>query len=230
MTAKTFIQVFIKSEEDLPKESGYYFAHFKEENELIKENELIQFHFEVDATTNVTEDHDYWMDKVDWYLQPLKQEQPERVEMVVDVNFLLTNALRHLDDEQLKCLADSIYERIPKPEKATNDIIFQNARCSECNELIGTNAAHICQHKFEPKSIFTRRRIRNAKTYDFVVKHKVLIYQCRRCYGNFNAHKNDYQLQNLIELARKEIGYSDKTWSGDIFNSLVRLYKKICVE
>lgn len=31
----------------------------------------------------------------------------------VDVNFLLVNALRHLDNEQIKSLADSLYERIP---------------------------------------------------------------------------------------------------------------------
>ena len=44
-------------------------------------------------------------------------EQPKEVEPTVDVNFLLVNALRHLDNEQLKCLADAIYERIPKPKE-----------------------------------------------------------------------------------------------------------------
>jgi hypothetical protein len=82
---------------------------------------------------------------------------------------------------------------------------------------------------FVPKSIFTRRIERNNRAYDFVVKHKVLIYQNTRNYLNFTEGKGDRQLQELIDLARKEIGYSDKTWSGDIFNSLVNLYKKICV-
>jgi len=78
-------------------------------------------------------------------------------------------------------------------------------------------------------SIFTRRRIRNSKTYDFVVKYKILIYQNTRHYSNYTEGKNDKYLQELIELAREEIGYSDRTWSGDIFTSLVNLDKKICV-
>jgi hypothetical protein len=83
--------------------------------------------------------------------------------------------------------------------------------------------------EYIPKSIFTRRRIKNQKTYDFVVKHKVAIYQNTRHYSNYTEGKNDKDLQELIEFARKEIGYSDRTWSGDIFTSLVNLYKKICV-
>jgi hypothetical protein len=142
--------------------------------------------------------------------------------------------INYIDLLQLINIARSIPME-KKEDKTSMELIreafnpIQNARCSECNELIGTNAAHICQNKFEPKSIFTRRMERNARTYDFVVKHKVLIYQNTRHYGNFTAGKNDCQLQELITLARKEIGYSDKTWSGDIFISLVNLYRKICV-
>lgn len=77
---------------------------------------------------------------------------------------------------------------------------------------------------------FDKTRLnKRFNAYDFVVKYKTLIYQNIRHYNNYTEGKNDKQLQELIELARKEIGYSNKTWSGDIFTSLVNLYKKICV-
>jgi len=106
---------------------------------------------------------------------------------------------------------------------------IQRTICADCGAKGGNEATHDCHKSFEPKSIFTRRKERNNKTYDFVVKHKILIYQNTRHYGNFTAGKNDNQLQELITLARKEIGYSDRTWSGDIFTSIVNMYKKICV-
>jgi hypothetical protein len=154
-------------------------------------------------------------------------------EQITDTDKLIINL--NLKIVTLESEIASLKEQIKKEEKTSMELVreafqsIQNARCSECNELIGTNAAHICQNEFKPKSIFTRRMERSARTYDFVVKHKVLIYQNTRHYGNFTAGKNDCQLQELITLARKEIGYSDKTWSGDIFTSLVNLYRKICV-
>ena len=175
----------------------------------------------------------------------IKKISDLNVELLGIINYLDENSiiygvgqLEALQEDMQKLLESEISElkeQIKKEEKTAMELIreafnpIQNARCSECNELIGTNAAHICQNKFEPKSIFTRRMERNARTYDFVVKHKILIYQNTRHYGNFTAGKNDCQLQELITLARKEIGYSDKTWSGDIFTSLVNLYRKICV-
>jgi hypothetical protein len=68
-----------------------------------------------------------------------------------------------------------------------------------------------------------------GKNYDFVVNHKVLVYNTTHKYMNYTEGKNDPEVQKLISIARKEIGYSDKTWSGDIYNILVNLYIKICV-
>lgn len=39
---------------------------------------------------------------------------PHETTPKIDVNFLLVNALRHLSNEDLKLLAESILERIPK--------------------------------------------------------------------------------------------------------------------
>jgi len=58
-------KVFIKSEEDLPKEryNYYYFVHHvKADN-----NESAPFNNEL---------KDYWLDHFDWYLQPI-EEQPK---------------------------------------------------------------------------------------------------------------------------------------------------------
>ncbi len=119
-------------------------------------------------------------------------------------------------------------EQIKKEEKTPMGLVreafgpIQNVRCSECNELIGTNAAHICQNKFEPIQ-------RQNKVFDFVVRHKI------DCYNAFKlsiAHEGYTRPEGkkLIALARQEIGYSDKTWSGDIYSSLYNTYKSIVVD
>lgn len=139
-------------------------------------------------------------------------------------------------DERDKATSDQVIELesdilslISQIEQLQKGEKIINSKCADCGAIGGNETTHDCHKSFEPKSIFTRRRERNNKAFDFVVKHKVLIYQNTRHYGNFTAGKNDCQLQELITLARKEIGYSDRTWSGDIFTSLVNLYKKICV-
>ncbi len=60
MSQKVFIQVFIKSENDLPKEIGYYNVHLKHSRIELK---LIQFPYKSPITNN------YWLKRVDWYLQ-----------------------------------------------------------------------------------------------------------------------------------------------------------------
>lgn len=111
-----------------------------------------------------------------------------------------------------------------------------NSRCADCHELVGSNAAHICKSKTvtemakEAGENMSKHKIRANKVFDFVVRHKTLIYQTTRFYGNFTSGKHDSKLHELIELARKEIGYSDATWSGDIFNSLVKQYKSITID
>jgi hypothetical protein len=132
---------------------------------------------------------------------------------------------------QIRDVTDEEWLKLPKEEILQ---LYKNCYSMLNNyiKLSGEKIKHpktFTSTEYIPMSIFTRRRIRNSKTYDFVVKHKVLIYHNTKHYGNFTAGKNDKQLQELIELARKEIGYSDRTWSGDIFTSIVNLYKKICV-
>jgi hypothetical protein len=55
---------------------------------------------------------------IDWYLQPIESESPVLPsEITIDVNFLLTNALRHLHTTEIFALAVSLIERLPKDEQ-----------------------------------------------------------------------------------------------------------------
>jgi len=93
-----------------------------------------------------------------------------------------------------------------------------SGKCFKCGEIV-SKTIHLSSAKQRAENIF-----------DFVVRHKTLIYQTTRFYGSFTSGKHDSQLHELITLARKEIGYSDKTWSGDIFNSLIKQYMAITIE
>lgn len=64
---KVYIQVFIKSQADLPKEIGYYNVHLKHSRIELK---LIQFPYKSPITNN------YWLKRIDWYLQ--ERELPIR--------------------------------------------------------------------------------------------------------------------------------------------------------
>ena len=70
---------------------------------------------------------------------------------------------------------------------------------------------------------------RKEKIFDFVVKHKT---DCYRAFKICNTHKgcNTKEGSLLIELARTELGYSPKTWDGDIYNVLWRTYKAITID
>lgn len=74
MTPKTFIQVFIKSEADLPKEEGRYFVNIRHLDEGDTKR-LYRF-----AKTPLTIDE--WLEDIDWYLQPLpdKSKTAEAIE------------------------------------------------------------------------------------------------------------------------------------------------------
>jgi uncharacterized protein YlaI len=119
--------------------------------------------------------------------------------------------------ELIRALETSDWIMADKLKSELKDQPIANAICADCNEQIGNQTAHLC------------RKDRDEKAYSFVVNHKTLIYNVCHHHGNFNAGKNDIKLQELIVLARKEIGYSEKTWSGDIFNALINLYRRICV-
>lgn len=64
------------------------------------------------------------------------------------------------------------------------------------------------------------------KVYMFVVNNKT---NCYRAFKTGVKHK-DYKTvegKNLVELARKDIGYSLKTWAGDIYHTLWKVYCKL---
>jgi len=66
-TGKHYIQVFIESEDDLPKEDGNYFVHFKQYGNATTP------YWKVNLARKYT-----WLDKIDWYLLPV--EQPQQIE------------------------------------------------------------------------------------------------------------------------------------------------------
>lgn len=63
----------------------------------------------------------------------------------------------------------------------------------------------------------------------FIVNNKV---NCYRAFKNGIKHKDFKTIDGkiLIELARRELNYSIKTWSGDIYSTLWRYYKTIVIE
>lgn len=70
---------------------------------------------------------------------------------------------------------------------------------------------------------------RKEKVFDFVVRHKTDCYRAFKLdttYKGFNTDDGG----KLIELARKEIEYSPRTWAGDIYRSLYRVYAAITIE
>jgi hypothetical protein len=70
---------------------------------------------------------------------------------------------------------------------------------------------------------------RADKVFDFVVRHKT---DCYRAFKKSISHEGFKYSEGaeLIKMAREEIGYSDKTWSGDIYNVLHNVYKSIVVD
>ena len=70
---------------------------------------------------------------------------------------------------------------------------------------------------------------RKGIVFDFVVKHKT---DCYRAFKICAHHKgfNTKEGSLLIEYARKEIGYSRKTWDGDIYFALWKMYKAITID
>lgn len=89
-------------------------------------------------------------------IEPQKQE-----EVIVDINFLLCNAIRHLDNEQLKCLADAIYERIPKqPAQVSAEEWFDNH--SDCYADTG---------RFENDGSYSEGEVIQAMTKEVFLKY-----------------------------------------------------------
>jgi hypothetical protein len=70
---------------------------------------------------------------------------------------------------------------------------------------------------------------RKEIVFDFVVKYKT---DCYRAFKICTDHKgfNTKEGSLLIELARTKIGYSKKTWDGDIYHVLWKVYKSITID
>jgi hypothetical protein len=66
---ETYRKIYIKSEADLPKERTILIAHFKHSDRW---TDLIYF--------NTSEDDKYWISEVDYYLNPIEQENLTAVE------------------------------------------------------------------------------------------------------------------------------------------------------
>jgi hypothetical protein len=72
-------------------------------------------------------------------------------------------------------------------------------------------------------------RLRKMDRFQFVVNNKT---NCYRAFKQGNNH-TDYKTQegrHLVTLARKELKYSAKTWSGDIYWQLWKQYKSIVID
>jgi hypothetical protein len=83
--------------------------------------------------------------------------------------------------------------------------------------------------KYDESKIVPQPIKRKEIVFDFVVRHKT---SCYNAFKLCSDHKgfNTEQGSVLIEMARKEIGYSRKTWDGDIYNVLYRVYRGIVFE
>ena len=74
-----------------------------------------------------------------------------------------------------------------------------------------------------------QKYIRMSRVFYFVVMHKTDCYRAFKVSIDHEGYKSP-EGKKLIELARQEIGYSDKTWSGDIYSSIYNTYKSIVVD
>ena len=67
-----FIKKYIKTEDDLPKEEGYYFVHIKSTSGLWDGNDIFEA-----VDMNDPDTIEYWLNSFDWYLQPVTLEESE---------------------------------------------------------------------------------------------------------------------------------------------------------
>lgn len=73
------------------------------------------------------------------------------------------------------------------------------------------------------------KKPKNKKIFNFVVKHKIDCYHAFKEDTSHKGYHTEYG-KNLITLARKELEYSPKTWSGDIYLHLWKVYKSIVID
>jgi len=143
MKNEMYKKVFINGVSDLPKESGWFIVHFKEENELG------QFHYEIDKSTTIIEDHDYWLDSIDWYLQPLPSSDNVKSAELDDLKQYVTNLLYAASiktdfpdfnkwvEEKTNEL-EEYYSQLPNKEGCSHVLgaADESGKCFKCGETV----------------------------------------------------------------------------------------------
>lgn len=121
---ETFKKVYIKSEEDLPKEDGYYIVH----SSIFLDTR--DAHFVNYTNDNYPEyDKKIWMDNYDWYLQPLPEQTEIRenlFERILDVSCIenlvsLTSNERHTVYDAFKTYLSQSHQ-MPNDDKIKVEI------------------------------------------------------------------------------------------------------------
>jgi hypothetical protein len=64
---------------------------------------------------------------------------------------------------------------------------------------------------------------------DFIVSNKTLCYRAFKQGIEHKYYKTDWG-QKLVDKCRDSVGYSSKTWDGDIYHTIWRYYKMIVVD
>jgi len=129
---------------------------------------------------------------------------------------------KYLKDENLEHLVDAnnmikiAYFRGKK---------FLNQTMNPIDDGEHAQPSDVINKIFDYKHNTTKER--KEKLFAFVVANKTQIYQSFR-HGKHCA--SSPEMKELLEKARIEIGYSPKTWNGDIVSVLVNAYVSIVVE
>ena len=83
MKDELYKKVYIKSESDLPKENGTYFVRIKTPP-FTQELSAVGYIW----AKNISKVNRFWLDKVDWYLQPIAQPKISAEEKPVNCEHL----------------------------------------------------------------------------------------------------------------------------------------------
>lgn len=125
------------------------------------------------------------------------------------------------------CAAEhSIYTAMGEVEKMPADVILTNALCKlqEARDLV---ADYIDAN---PNYSIDKPKKKRINRYNqFIIDNKGKLYDAFR-HGLVEDGHNTEQGRRIVELARVELGYSAKTWDGDIYNALFRNWHRIVVE
>ncbi len=132
-TGKTFVQVFIKSESDLPKEDGYYFVKFKQKDDPKIYADTFASHYfgEGDMRDAI------WNDCIDWYLKPISSNR----ERVIEV---LKKYERSIDDSDYHDVAifSCDYERIASDLEGISEV-KESSQSNVTDEEIESEATNL---------------------------------------------------------------------------------------